>query len=83
MQNEQTDKGLYSIIVTLRKRLFVCSSSYLFVNESTRQLEYINQLVKPLNVAEVLTMNKVLVLRVHTYAALECTSYVRLKCSLE
>ena len=32
MQNEQTDKGLYSIIVTLRKRLFVYSSSYLFVS---------------------------------------------------
>lgn len=44
MQNEQTDKGLYSIIVTLRKRLFVYSSSYLFVNESTRQLEYIKSI---------------------------------------
>ena len=43
MQNEQTYKRLYSIIVTLRKRLFVYSSSYLFVNESTRQLKYISQ----------------------------------------
>ena len=43
MQNEQTDKRLYSIIVTPRKRLFVYSSSYLFVNESTRQLKYISQ----------------------------------------
>ena len=60
MQNEQADKRLYSIIVTPRKRLFVYSSSDLFVNEFTRQLKYINQLVKPLNVAEVLTMNKVL-----------------------